>query len=82
MQFVVFEKFTSAYYTKLQDKSYYFLLIMYMKNIAESQDSRNFESAHAICNFYSCYNFALVLHENALVYSQSEARNFFMWTLH
>ena len=55
---------------------------MYMKNIAESQDSRNFESAHAICNLYSCYNFALVLHENALVYSQSEARNFFMWTSH
>ena len=34
--------------------------------------------ACAICNLHSYYNFALVLHENALVYSQSEAPNFFM----
>ena len=31
----------------------------------------------AICNLVLCYNFALLLHENALVFSQSEARNFF-----
>ena len=30
---------------------------------------------------HACYNFALVLHENALVFSQSEARNFFMYIL-
>ena len=33
--------------------------------------------ARNICNLHSCYNFALVLHENALVLSQSEARKFF-----
>ena len=32
----------------------------------------------AICNLHSCYNFAIVLHEKALVFSQSAARNFFM----
>ena len=31
VQFVVFENFTSAYYTKLQGKVLYHLLIMYMK---------------------------------------------------
>ena len=32
--------------------------------------------ARYICNLHSCYNFELVLHENALVLSQSEARKF------
>ena len=31
VQFVVFEKFTSAHYAKLQEKLCYYLLIMYMK---------------------------------------------------
>ena len=31
MQFVVFEKFTSAYYTKWQEKSCHILLIIYIK---------------------------------------------------
>ena len=30
---------------------------------------------------HSCYNFALVLHEKALVFSQSEARNYFMYII-
>ena len=47
------------------------------ENIAESQDQRNFESVPTICNLHSCYSFALVLHENAPVFSQSEASNFF-----
>ena len=55
---------------------------MYTKNIAEGQDRRNFKSVRAL--FVICtrvttlhlrYDFALVLHENALVFSQSEARN-------
>ena len=33
VQFVVFEKFTSAHYVKLQEKSCYYLLIMYMKKM-------------------------------------------------
>ena len=47
---------------------------MYIKKITEGQDGRNFESMRA--NLHKCYNFALVWHENALVFSQSEARNF------
>ena len=71
-----------AYYVKLQEKSRYYLLIMYMKNITESQDRRHFESLYAFCNLHPCYNFALVLHQNALVlhqnalvFSQSIARD-------
>ena len=37
--------------------------------------------ACARSNLHMCYNFALVLHENALVFSQSEARNFFMYII-
>ena len=33
VQFVVFEKFTSAHYAKLQEKSCYYLLIMSMKKM-------------------------------------------------
>ena len=33
--------------------------------------------ACAFRNLHSCYNFALMLHENALVLSQSETRNVF-----
>ena len=33
VQFVVFEKFTSAHYAKLHEKSCYYLLIMYMKKM-------------------------------------------------
>ena len=45
---------------------------------SQSQDRRKFwKRASAICNLHLCYNFVLVLHENALILSQSEARNFF-----
>ena len=58
---------------------------MYLeKKNAESQDRRNFESVRAllvICTrvttLQSCYNFAGVLHENAIVFSDS-VRNFFL----
>ena len=45
------------------------------KGITESRDKRNFDSGHAIviC-MNSCYNFAK---KNALVLSQSDARDFF-----
>ena len=51
------------------------------KNIAEGQDRRNFESVRELFVFclrvttmHLRYDFAYVLHENALVFSQSEAR--------
>lgn len=34
-----------------------------------------------VTTLYSCYNFVLVLHENALVFSWSETHNFFFCTL-
>ena len=72
-------KFISAYHTKLREKSSYYLLIMYMKNIAVNQDRHNFlKHVCRICNLQLCYNFALMLHENALIFSQSEVCNFFM----
>ena len=65
------------------------LVIMYMKkNIAGGEDRRNFESMRAL--FVFCpgvttldlrYDFAVVLHENALVFSQSEGHNFFMYII-
>ena len=50
-------------------------------NTIERQDRRNFETVCTICNFYSCYNFVLVLHENILVFSQSEAYKFSMYII-
>ena len=46
-----------------------------IKNITESQDRCKFsQHPHAICNLH----FALVLHKNELVYSQSDTHSFFM----
>ena len=79
MQFVVFEKFTSAYYTKLLENACYYMLIVNMKKKSESLDRWNFwKCACAICNLRLCYNFALLLHENVLIFSQLEVLNFFM----
>ena len=56
------------------------------KHQRESRQSKFWKRARAICNLHSSYNFALVLHENTLVFSKSEAHNFFsctlLWTLH
>ena len=50
-------------------------------NIIERQDRRNFETVRTIYNFYSCYNLVLVLHENILVFSQSETYKFSMYII-
>ena len=47
------------------------------KHRRKSRQTQFGKRALAICNFHSCYNFAFVLH-NALVFWQSEARNFFL----
>ena len=75
-QFVVFEKFASVYYTKLLKKSCYLLIMCVKKNITESQNKQNFESVGMLSVICLCYNFALVLQENAHVFSQSKAHNF------
>ena len=62
--------------TKLQEKSCYYLLINYMKkHHRKSRQTQFWKLAHAICNLHLCFNFALLLHENALIISQSEVRN-------
>ena len=80
MQFVdvvLLEQFTSAYCTKFLEKSCYLLLIMYMKkHHSKSRQTKFWKRARAVCNLHQCFNFALVLHENAVVFSQSGARNF------
>ena len=62
LQFVVFEKFTSAYDTKLQEKSCYYLsIVSTWKKITENQDRQNFEKfANTFCKLHLCYNFALL----------------------
>ena len=61
---------------------------VYGKKISEGQERRNFESVRAlfvICiratTLHPLYNFALVLHENALVFSQLEERNLQLFIL-
>ena len=76
----------SAYYRKLQEKSRYFLLIneCTWRNITESLDRWNFKSLQTlfvICTCDTTFS-ALLLQENyALVFSQSEACNFFMYII-
>ena len=43
MQFVVFEKFTCTYYTKLQEKSCPYLLITYMKKLLRKSRQTKFD---------------------------------------
>ena len=50
MQFVVSEKFTCAYYTKLQEKSCRYLLITYMKKLLRKSRQTKFESVRALLN--------------------------------
>ena len=48
------EIFTSAHHTNLQERSFYYLMIIYMKNITESQDKQNIESVHALFVICTC----------------------------
>ena len=49
VQYVVFEIFTNAHHTNLQERSFYYLMIIYMKNITES-----IESMHALFVICTC----------------------------
>ena len=72
-QFVVFEKFASVYYTKLLKKSCY--LLMCVKKISQRVKTNFFESVGMLSVICLRYNFALILQENAHVFSQSKAHN-------
>ena len=82
--------------TKLQEKLCYYLLIKYIKNTPRKSRQKQFwKRVRAIFNLHSCYNFAparvrtlhpsynfaLVLHDNAVVFSKSKTRIFFSCTL-
>ena len=76
------EKCSSAYQTAreitlLLDNNLHEKKKKKKKKITVGQSRRNFETVGTVCNFHSCYKFVLVLHENALVLSLSEACNFF-----
>ena len=67
LQFVVF------IYTKLLEKSFSFLFKIYLKkkHHSGSRLTEFWKFACAYCNLLSCSKFALLLHEIALVFSQS-----------
>ena len=80
---------------KLQEKFFYYLLIMYIKNTPRKSRQKQFwKRVRAIFNLHSCYNFAparvrtlhpsynfaLVLYDNAVVFSKSKTRIFFSCT--
>ena len=55
---------------------------MHMKKHHRKSRQKKFgKHACAICNLHSCYNFALMLHENALIFNQSERYNFFTFII-
>ena len=53
----------------------------YEKSIAVSQTRRNL-TARVTGNLHSCNNFALMLHKNAHVFSQSDKHNFFTYIIY
>ena len=80
---LVFGKFISAYLHQIALEITLLLVNnLHEKRITDTQDRRHFGSERAIYNLHSCYNFALELHENALVFSQSDARTFSMSITH
>ena len=51
------------------------------KHQRESRQSKFWKHTRAICNLNSCYNFAIVLHENALVFQLMRSALFFMYII-
>ena len=88
MQFVVFEKFTSAYYTKWQEKSCHILLIIYMKK-QHRKVRALFVIYSRVTTLHSCYmrlhsfsaNKKLVLFSRTLIRDKGKllkkVKNFF-----
>ena len=73
MQFVVFEKFTSAYYTKWQEKSCHILLIIYMKK-QHRKVRALFVIYSRVTTLHSCYM-------RLLSFSANKKRGLFSRTL-
>ena len=65
---------------KLHEKSCSYLLIMFIKKATQKVKRTKFGSARAICNL-NCVTTFHCLTKNALVFTQSDARNFFMYSI-
>ena len=65
-----------AYYTKLLQN-----LLLHVNNSHEINIWNFWKCACPICNLHFCFNFALLFYENALIFSQLEAHNFFMYII-
>ena len=84
MQCVVFEN--TCYYSKLQEKSNFFLTCnVHEKNHKKSGRMKFwqcafklFELCICVTTLHSSYNFAFMLHENALLFSPSEMHHFLL----
>ena len=68
-------------YSKLHEKSYCYLLMIYKKKAWQKVETYEILTARAICNLHSYYNFALVFHEKCTVSSQSDAHNLFSYII-
>ena len=74
VQFVVSEKFISAYLHQIAPVIMYLLVnTLHEKRVIESQNKKNF-AARADCNLHSCYNIALVLHEKCTRFQPKKYR--------
>ena len=56
-------------------------LLLHVNNSHEINIWNFWKCACPICNLHLCFNFALLLYENALIFSQLEAHNFFMYII-
>ena len=85
LQFVVFEKFTRIYWHQIARKIMLLLFnTVHGKKRRKSRATKFWKRARALLVIFtrvttlqSCYNFAGVLHENAIVFGKS-VRNFFL----
>ena len=59
------------------------IMLLFVDKAHEKTSQKVKKDVHAkcTCNLHLCYNFALLLHENALIFSQSEGCNFFMFII-
>ena len=82
-------KFDSRIVRVVRQREITLLLVnnLHEKRISKSQNGQNFvaRALFVICTrvttLHSCYNFALVFMKIALVSSQSEAHNFFLYSI-
>ena len=73
---VQFEKSSRAYWHQIAREITLLPIQTFYEHHRESRETKFWKHAWATYNLHLCYNFAIVLHGNALVFSHSEARNY------